>query len=73
MATYMMEYKTLTPKSWAEAINCASYIHNWVPHKQLDGITPFKSWSGNKPDVTHLMIFGKKILMLEFQLKRGRI
>ena len=33
---------------------------NRVPHKQLDGSTPFKSWSGHKPDVTHFRIFGSK-------------
>ena len=31
-----------------------------VPHKQLDGMTPFKAWSGHKPDVTHFRIFGSK-------------
>ena len=31
-----------------------------MPHKQLDGMTPFKSWSGYKPDVTHFKIFGSK-------------
>ena len=36
------------------------YRHNRVPHNYLDGMTPFESWSGNKPDVTHLMIFGSK-------------
>ena len=30
------------------------------PHKKLYGITPFKYWSGHKPDVTHLRIFGSK-------------
>ena len=33
METCMMEAKNLPPKFWAEAINCASYIHNRVPHK----------------------------------------
>ena len=32
MATVMMESKTLPPIFWAEAINCASYIQNRVPH-----------------------------------------
>ena len=31
-----------------------------MPHKQLDSMTPFKAWSGNKPDVTHFRIFGSK-------------
>ena len=56
----MMEAKTLPPKYWAEAINCAAYIQNRVPHKQLDGMTPFEAWSGHKPDVTHFRIFGSK-------------
>ena len=31
-----------------------------MPHKSLDGMTPFKAWSGQKPDVTHFGIFGSK-------------
>ena len=31
-----------------------------VPHKQLDGMTPFEAWSGHKSDVTHFRIFGSK-------------
>ena len=60
MATCMMEDKTLPPKYWAKSINCAAYIQNRFPHKQLDGMTPFEAWSGHKPDVTHFRIFGSK-------------
>src|SRR5882757_1622670 len=60
MTTCMMEAKTLPPKYLAEAIKCAAYIHNRVPHKQLDGMTPFESWSGHKPDVIHFRIFGSR-------------
>ena len=56
----MMEAKNLPPKFWAKAINCASYIQNMVPHKNLDVMTPFKAWSGHKLDVTHFRIFGSK-------------
>ena len=55
-----MDAKTLPPNFWSEAIKCASYIENRVPHKQLDGITPFVSWSWNKPDVTHFRIFASR-------------
>ena len=58
METCMMEDKTFPTKFWAEAINCASYIKNRVPHKQLDGVTPFEAWSGHKLDVSHFRIFG---------------
>ena len=60
METCMMEDKTLPPKFWDEAIKCSSYIYNRVPHNIIDGITPFESWSGHKPDVTHFRIFGSK-------------
>ena len=73
MATCMMESKNLPPKFWAKPINRASYIQNKVPHKQLDGITPFKSWSGHKPDVTKFKFFGSKAWGLEFQLKTERL
>ena len=56
----MMEAKNFPPNFWAEAIKCTSYIQNRVPHKNLYGITPFESWSGHKPYVTHLRIFGSK-------------
>ena len=54
------EAKNFPPKFWAEAIKYASYIQNRVPHKYLDGITPFEAWSGHKPDVTHFKKFGSK-------------
>ena len=56
----MMEAKNLPPNFWAEYIKCTSYIQNRVPHKHLDGMTPFEAWSGNKLDVTHFNIFGSK-------------
>ena len=68
----MMEAKNLPPKFWAKAIKYAAYIQNRVPHKQVDGMTPFKSWSGHKPDVTHFRILAQR-LGLEFQQKRGRL
>ena len=54
----MMEAKNLPPKFWAEAIKYAAYIQNRVPHKHLNGMTPFESWSGHKLDVTHFKNFG---------------
>ena len=59
MVTCMMEDKNLPPKFHAEAINCASYIHNRLPHNHVGGMTPFEAWSGHKPDVTHFRIFGR--------------
>ena len=56
----MIEAKNFPPNFWVEDIKYVSYIQNRFPHKHLDGITPFKSWSGHKPDVIHFRIFGSK-------------
>ncbi|KAH9316607.1 hypothetical protein KI387_025234 [Taxus chinensis] len=53
MATCMVHSKSLPPQYWAEAVNCACYIQNHVPHKQVRGMTPFEAWFGHKPDVEH--------------------
>ena len=41
MEISMMEAKNLPPNFWVEAIKCASYIQNSVPHKKLYVRTPF--------------------------------
>eukprot|EP00253_Pinus_taeda_P016945 PITA_16945 len=46
MANCMLQSKSLAPKLWAEAINCASYTQNYIPHKALKGTTPFECWTG---------------------------
>ena len=33
MATCLLHGKHLPPSLWAEAVNCASYLHNRVPYK----------------------------------------
>ena len=52
--------KNLPPSLWAEAVNCASYLQNRVPHKSGVGATPFKQLHGHKPNVYHLRFFGSK-------------
>ncbi|THH12525.1 hypothetical protein EW146_g7606 [Bondarzewia mesenterica] len=48
------------PKSyWFDAIEYAALIHNVTPTRALKGdITPEEAWTGNKPSVAHLRIFG---------------
>nr|CAD1817932.1 unnamed protein product [Ananas comosus var. bracteatus] len=47
------------PKSfWAEAVACATYLINRSPTKSLKNMTPEEGWSGYKPGVKHLKIFG---------------
>jgi hypothetical protein len=47
------------PKSyWWEALQYAALLHNISPTCSLDDSTPEEAWSGNKPDVSRLRIFG---------------
>ncbi len=45
---------------WGEVVNTAVYIRNRCPTKALDSKTPQEAWSGRKPDVSHLRVFGCK-------------
>jgi hypothetical protein len=45
---------------WGEAVNMAVYIKNQCPTKVLNSKTPQEAWSGRKPDVSHLRVFGCK-------------
>ena len=54
----MIEEKGLDENFWVEGMNVAAHIHNRVPHSSLKGKTPFKSYFGHKPDVSHFRVFG---------------
>ncbi len=41
-------------------MNMTVYIKNRCPTKALDSKTPQEAWSGKKPDVSHLRVFGCK-------------
>ena len=60
METCLLHAKHLPPSLWAEAINCASYLQNSVPHKSVVGVTPFEALHGYKPNVSHLRVFSSK-------------
>ena len=60
MATCILQSKNIPPSLWAEAVNCASYLQNIVPHKSMVGVTPFEALHGNNPNVSHLRVFGSK-------------
>ena len=61
---------------WAEAIGTMTYIRNRSPTRALSGKTPEELWSGIKPKVHHMRIFGceafahiPKIKRQKFQAK----
>ena len=43
---------------WGEAAMAAIYVQNRSPHRILRDMTPEEAFSGNKPNVANLRIFG---------------
>ncbi|CAL9026855.1 unnamed protein product [Prunus brigantina] len=58
MAKCMMFEKGMPLEFWAEAVNTAVYVLNRSPTKALDKKTPFEAYSGRKPGLKHLRVFG---------------
>ena len=56
----MLHAKSLPQRLWVEALNCATYIQNRSPHRSVKDKTPYETWSGPKPEVTHFHIFGSR-------------
>ncbi|KAK3037884.1 hypothetical protein RJ639_032114 [Escallonia herrerae] len=58
MARTMLKSKSMPKELWAEAVACAVYLSNRSPTKSLKDVTPQEAWSGLKPNVSHLRVFG---------------
>ena len=43
---------------WGEAFTYAVHIWTLCSTTALNGIVPYKAWTGHKPDVSHLHVFG---------------
>ena len=54
----MLKDKSLPLELWGEAINTCVYVLNRSSMKSLQGKTPYEMWSGKKPKLSHLRIFG---------------
>ena len=54
----MLSESSLPKKFWAEALATATYLRNRSPTKAVEGMTPLEARSGEKPSVTHLLVFG---------------
>lgn len=57
-ARCMLLNAKLQKQYWAEAVSCAAYITNRCPTRALSFLTPEEIWTGKKPNISHLKIFG---------------
>lgn len=62
----------LSTKFWAKACNMAAYLMNRTPRVLLGNRTPEEKWSGVKPDVSELKIFGSKVMVHVPKQKRTK-
>ena len=58
VARSMLKTANLPNTFWEEAVATACYLQNCLPMTTLSSKTPLKKWSGIKPDLSHLKIFG---------------
>nr|KYP61818.1 Retrovirus-related Pol polyprotein from transposon TNT 1-94 [Cajanus cajan]KYP63036.1 Retrovirus-related Pol polyprotein from transposon TNT 1-94 [Cajanus cajan] len=58
MVRSMLKEKNLPHSFWGEAAMTAVYVLNRCPTKRLGSMVPEEAWSGSKPSVKHLRIFG---------------
>ena len=57
MVMSMMSYSSVPISLWGEALKTAMYILNRVPSKAVPK-TPFELWTGRKPSLRHIHIWG---------------
>ena len=60
-ARAMLHDQGLPIHLWAEACNTAIYVQNHCPHRILGMSTPEEAFSGKKPNISHLRIFGSPV------------
>jgi hypothetical protein len=72
-ARAMMYDQNLPLSLWAEAISTAVYIQNKCPHKALEAKTPEEVFTGIKPSVNHLRIFGNPVYVHIPKEKRTKL
>jgi hypothetical protein len=73
MARCLLIESGLPSSFWAEAVNTANYLRNRCPSKSLNGKTPYEMWTGKKPNLKHLRIFGSKVFCLNRSPGKGKL
>jgi hypothetical protein len=54
----MLNEKNLSNNLWAEVVATVVYIMNRTPTTAIHGMTPEEKFTGKKPNVSHLKVFG---------------
>jgi hypothetical protein len=73
MARSMFHAQNLKKSLWAEAVVNAAYTRNRCPSRALPSITPEEVWSGKKPCISHMPMFGCIAYAMVLDEKRGKL
>ena len=74
MARAMLKEKSLDPSWWGRAFITAAYIRNRCLSSALpDGVTPYERFTGQKPDLSNIHVFGCKVYYLNESPTRGKL
>jgi transposase InsO family protein len=72
MVRSMLSYSDLPVKLWIEALKTAVHILNQVPSKSMPK-TPYELWTGRKPSLRHLRVWGYRAEAKVFNPDIGKL
>eukprot|EP00253_Pinus_taeda_P027342 PITA_27342 len=72
-ARSMLSGAGLGQEFWAEAVDTACYLVNRSPLSTLEDKTPQEVWTGKKPSLSHLRVFGCDAYVHVPELKRTKL
>lgn len=63
MARSFLKEMQMPTLFWGEAVRHSVYVLNRLPTRPLSGQTPYEAWTGFKPNIGHIRVFGCKAYM----------
>ena len=74
MVRTLLSSANLKPEYWSFAILHAVYIKNRLPHQSLPNHkTPIEQYTGRRPNLEHLRVFGSRVIVKQPHIRRGKI
>lgn len=58
MARSFLKEMKMPAEMWGEAVRHSVYILNRLPTRAVSGKTPYEAWTGKRPNVSHIRVFG---------------
>ena len=72
-ARSMLHATGLPDRYWGDAVMTAVYVRNRLPTRALSGVTPYEAWRGDKPNLSHLRVWGCLAYVHVHRVKRNKL